>query len=113
MARQSGGQKEGAEGAIYGASIMPQLHACDPATATLVLGNLNKANPAAAGYSSDNAANLDFQAVKVKSGSSRVCLVFCRLLLLKYLLLLLKALLKQLLLLLGSAHPACPSCFSP
>ena len=79
MARQSGGQKEGAEGAIYGASIMPQLHACDPATATLVLGNLNTANPAAAGYSSDNAANLDFHAVKVKSRASRVCLAFCRL----------------------------------
>jgi len=54
MAALSGSAKEKAEGAIFAAAVLPQLHKCDPAAAATVYANLNM-----------NAAGaVDFTAVK-------------------------------------------------
>merc|ERR1719197_392212 len=54
MAALSGGAKEKAEGAIFAAAVLPQLHKCDPAAASTVYSNLN--------MNSDG--SVDFTAVK-------------------------------------------------
>jgi len=40
MAHLSGGPEEQAEGAIFAAAVLPQVHACDPAAATTIYDNM-------------------------------------------------------------------------
>lgn len=53
MAALSGGAKERAEGAVFAAAVLPQVHACDAAAAKTIYDNMNV-----------NGAAVDFNAVK-------------------------------------------------